>query len=63
MPDYDFENSEVTLYHVRVLEELGEINEALAYLDLNAKQRVIMDRTAVMETRGTSLIYPHVASS
>jgi peptide alpha-N-acetyltransferase len=40
------------LYHVRLLEELGEFTEALAMLDVNAKSRAIVDRTAIMEIRG-----------
>ena len=52
VPDYDVEHSEVLLYHVRVLEELGELEPALNMLDVNAKSRAIIDRTAVMETRG-----------
>ncbi|KAI5121997.1 hypothetical protein M0805_001830 [Coniferiporia weirii] len=55
IPDYDFEHSELTLYYIRVLEELGELDEALAMLDSNAKSRVIVDRTAVMETRARLL--------
>ncbi|KAL5521607.1 hypothetical protein ACEPAF_2355 [Sanghuangporus sanghuang] len=55
VPDYDFEHSELTLYHVRVMEELGELNEALQKLDNSAKSRVIIDRTAVMETRARLL--------
>ncbi|EJD05554.1 NMDA receptor-regulated protein 1a [Fomitiporia mediterranea MF3/22] len=55
IPDYDFEHSELTLYHIRVLEELGELNEALGKLDDAAKSRVIVDRTAVMETRARLL--------
>ena len=54
VPDYDVEHSEVLLYHVRVLEELGELEPALNMLDVNAKSRAIIDRTAVMETRGLS---------
>ena len=41
------------LYHVALLEELGQFSEALSLLDTNAKARVIIDRTAVMERRGT----------
>lgn len=41
------------LYYVHVLEECGELSEALSVLDSNAKARVIVDRVAVMETRGT----------
>jgi N-alpha-acetyltransferase 15/16, NatA auxiliary subunit len=31
---------------------MGELTEALTLLDVNAKSRVIVDRVAVMETRG-----------
>ncbi|OBZ77517.1 N-alpha-acetyltransferase 16, NatA auxiliary subunit [Grifola frondosa] len=55
VPDYDVEHSEVLLYHVRVLEELGETNEALALLDVNAKSRAIIDRVAIMEFRARLL--------
>lgn len=41
------------LYHVALLEEAGQPSEALTLLDTNAKARVIIDRTAVMERRGT----------
>jgi hypothetical protein len=41
------------LYHVALLEELGQFSEALGLLDTNAKARAIVDRTAVMERRGT----------
>ncbi|KAH9928580.1 NMDA receptor-regulated protein 1a [Amylocystis lapponica] len=51
IPDYDVEHSEVLLYHVRVLEDLGEPSEALALLDTNAKSRAIIDRIAIMEYR------------
>jgi N-alpha-acetyltransferase 15/16, NatA auxiliary subunit len=50
--DYDVEHSEVMLYHVRVLEDLGENAEALSLLDINAKSRAIVDRTSIMEFRG-----------
>ncbi|KAK7036634.1 hypothetical protein VNI00_011567 [Paramarasmius palmivorus] len=52
VPDYDVEHSETLLYHVRVLEELGEWSEALALLDASAKERAIVDKTAIMELRG-----------
>lgn len=52
MPDYDVELSEVLLYHIRILEKLGETEEALRLLDVNAKDRKIVDRTAIMEFRG-----------
>jgi peptide alpha-N-acetyltransferase len=40
------------IYHIRVLEDMGEFREALTRLDANAKDRVIVDRVAIMETRG-----------
>lgn len=52
MPDYDPEQSDLLLYHVRILEEKGELSEALTLLDMNAKSRAIVDRVAVLETRG-----------
>ncbi|OJT12705.1 N-alpha-acetyltransferase 16, NatA auxiliary subunit [Trametes pubescens] len=55
VPDYDVEMSEILLYHVRVLEELGEHTEALALLDTSAKSRAIIDRVAIMEFRARLL--------
>lgn len=55
VPDYDVEHSETILYHVRLLEDLGQFPEALSLLDTNAKARTIVDRTAVMENRGSFL--------
>ncbi|KAI0634817.1 NMDA receptor-regulated protein 1a [Trametes polyzona] len=55
VPDYDIEMSETLLYHVRVLEELGQYTEALSLLDTNAKSRRIVDRLAIMETRARLL--------
>ena len=52
MPDYDPEQSDLLLYHVRILEEKGDLSEALTLLDMNAKSRAIVDRVAVLETRG-----------
>jgi N-alpha-acetyltransferase 15/16, NatA auxiliary subunit len=52
IPDYDVEHSEVLLYHVRLLEDLGEYNEALSLLDISAKSRAITDRVSIMEYRG-----------
>ncbi|KAF9255052.1 N-terminal acetyltransferase A, auxiliary subunit [Marasmius fiardii PR-910] len=51
LPDYDIEYSETLLYHVRILEELGEWSEALSLLDANAKDRAIVDKTSIMEFR------------
>ena len=53
IPDYDVEHSEVLVYHVRILEDLGEFSDALALLDVSAKSRAIIDRVAIMEYRGT----------
>ncbi|KAJ7637139.1 NMDA receptor-regulated protein 1-domain-containing protein [Roridomyces roridus] len=55
IPDYDVEHSETMLYHVRLLEDLGEFTEALAMLDVNAKDRVIVDKTSIMEIRARLL--------
>lgn len=57
MPDYDPEQSDLLLYHVKILEDMGELTEALTLLDVNAKSRAIVDRVAVMETRGAALTY------
>jgi len=55
VPDYDLEQSDLLLYHVKILEDMGESAEALTLLDINAKSRAIVDRVAIMETRGTTL--------
>ncbi|KAG7446845.1 N-terminal acetyltransferase A, auxiliary subunit [Guyanagaster necrorhizus] len=55
VPDYDTEHSETTMYHVRLLEELGEFTEALSLLDVSSKSRVIVDKTAIMEARARLL--------
>ncbi|KAF8999086.1 NMDA receptor-regulated protein 1-domain-containing protein [Cyathus striatus] len=55
VPDYDIEHSETLLYYINVLEQLGELNDALSVLDANAKSRAIVDRTAIMETRARIL--------
>ncbi|PIL27725.1 hypothetical protein GSI_10878 [Ganoderma sinense ZZ0214-1] len=55
VPDYDVEMSEVLLYHIRVLEDLGEYTEALTLLDANAKSRAIIDRVAIQEFRARIL--------
>ena len=36
---------------------MGELTEALTLLDVNAKSRAIVDRVAVMETRGVVFSY------
>jgi hypothetical protein len=54
VPDYDAEQSDLLLYHIRILEEKGDLSEALTLLDMNAKSRAIVDRVAVLETRGVA---------
>ncbi|KAH9990949.1 NMDA receptor-regulated protein 1-domain-containing protein [Russula compacta] len=55
VPDYDTEQSDLLLYHVKILEDMGELAEALTLLDVNAKSRAIVDRVAIMETRARLL--------
>ncbi|KAF8899782.1 NMDA receptor-regulated protein 1a [Gymnopilus junonius] len=55
VPDYDYEHSETLLYYISVLEELGELSEALSILDTSAKSRAIVDRTAILEIRARIL--------
>jgi N-alpha-acetyltransferase 15/16, NatA auxiliary subunit len=59
VPDYDVEHSEVLLYYIRVLEDHCEFSEALSQLDMSAKERSIVDRTAIAETRGMLLALSH----
>ena len=40
---------------------MGELAEALTLLDVNAKSRAIVDRVAVMETRGAELTFGRCA--
>lgn len=61
VPDYDPEQSDLLLYHVKILEDMGELVEALTLLDVHAKSRAIVDRVAVMETRGVLLSYGRCA--
>ncbi|KAG8687956.1 hypothetical protein FRC09_013189 [Ceratobasidium sp. 395] len=55
VPDYDIEHSELLLYHLKIKEGLGEFEEVLAALDVYAKQRQILDRTAIVEFRARNL--------
>ena len=61
VPDYDPEQSDLLLYHVKILEDMDELAEALTLLDVNAKSRAIVDRVAVMEIRGVFLSYQRCA--
>ena len=56
VPDYDIEHSETLLFYISILVELGEFSEALSVLDSNSRSRAIVDRTAILETRGTCII-------
>ncbi|KAG2003328.1 NMDA receptor-regulated protein 1a [Coprinopsis cinerea AmutBmut pab1-1] len=55
VPDKDVEHSETLLYYVRLLEESGDLEEALRVLDTNSKARAIVDKTAVFEARARLL--------
>ncbi|CAE6457624.1 unnamed protein product [Rhizoctonia solani] len=55
IPDYDPEHSELLLYHLRIMENLGKHEEVLAALDVYSKQRQILDRTAIVECRARNL--------
>jgi len=55
VPDYDVEHSEILLYYIRVLEELGDLSEALTVLDRNSRSRSIVDRTSILEIRARIL--------
>lgn len=63
VPNYDVELSEVLLYHIRILEQLGEYAPALSMLDTESKSRRIVDRTAIMEQRGMARVNNLVSSS
>lgn len=52
VPDYDFEHSELLLYHLHLLEGLEQYDNALDKLDIWAKDRSIVDRTSIQEYRG-----------
>jgi len=54
VPDYDVDHSETLLYYTRLLEDLGLHTESLSILDVNAKERAIVDKTSIMEIRGVS---------
>jgi len=62
VPDYDIEHSETLLYYIHILEELGDFSEALTVLDRNSRSRSIVDRTSILEIRGTylSLFFPFI---
>ncbi|KAH0834787.1 NMDA receptor-regulated protein 1-domain-containing protein [Lanmaoa asiatica] len=51
VPVRDPEYGELVFFHIRVLEELEEWQEALALLDKKAKDKMLVDRLAVAECR------------
>ncbi|KAF8180397.1 NMDA receptor-regulated protein 1-domain-containing protein [Pholiota molesta] len=55
IPDYDTEHSETLLFYVSILEEVGDLSEALAVLDRSSRSRSIVDRTAILGTRARIL--------
>lgn len=57
VPSHDVEHSEVLLYYIRILEDLHEFSFALEQLDFYAKERAIVDKTAIAEHRGLHEIY------
>jgi N-alpha-acetyltransferase 15/16, NatA auxiliary subunit len=58
VPDHDPEHSDLLLYHVKILEEMGEVAEALTLLGSKEKSKTIVDQVAVMEIRGT--VHPSI---
>ena len=62
IPPYDPEHSELLLYHIRIVEEMGLYDEALTLLRDNAKSRVISDATAISVTRGESKKFKECAA-
>ncbi|KAH9974058.1 NMDA receptor-regulated protein 1-domain-containing protein [Lactifluus volemus] len=56
VPDHDPDHSDLLLYHVRVLEDIGELAEALAFLNIKEKSKAIVDQVAIMETRARLLL-------
>ncbi|KAF8970163.1 NMDA receptor-regulated protein 1-domain-containing protein [Flammula alnicola] len=55
VPDYDIEHSETLIYYVNILEEVGDLSEALSILDKSSKSRSIVDRTSILEIRARIL--------
>jgi hypothetical protein len=57
VPKYDPEHSELLLYHVRILTDLEEFDQALSFLNEHAKSRAITDRLAIATNRGLSRLF------
>ncbi|KIJ63152.1 hypothetical protein HYDPIDRAFT_93055 [Hydnomerulius pinastri MD-312] len=54
IPVRDPEYGELILFHIRILEEMGELQQALTLLDTNAKERRLVDRPAIVEFRDSA---------
>lgn len=52
VPDYDFEFSELLTYYVTLIEETGDYTDALQLLENYAKDRSIIDKTAILTIKG-----------
>lgn len=52
IPPRDPEYAELIFFHVSILEELGEWQEALALLDSKTKDKLLIDRPRITECRG-----------
>ena len=57
VPACDVEYSESILYYVRILEEPENFMEAFSVLDENERLRSIVDRQAILETRGRCRVF------
>ncbi|KAG8216414.1 N-terminal acetyltransferase A, auxiliary subunit, partial [Butyriboletus roseoflavus] len=55
VPTRDPEYGELVFFHIRLLEELGEWQEALSLLDRKVKDRMLVDRPAIAECRAKAL--------
>lgn len=55
VPSHDPDFSELLVFHVGLLEELGDLRHALEFLD--SKGNFIVDRTAILTFRGSSPLF------
>ncbi|KAF8550148.1 N-terminal acetyltransferase A, auxiliary subunit [Imleria badia] len=63
VPARDTEYGELVFFHIRILEELGEFQDALTMLDKKAKDRMLVDRPAIAECRGEQRWIPYRRSA
>jgi tetratricopeptide (TPR) repeat protein len=52
VPKYDPEHSELLLYHIRILIDLEEYDQALSFLNEHNKSRAIVDSLAIATNKG-----------